>query len=172
MSGILPAVLTFTLGAEPDPSPDVTPEASRVSEGFPASAGDPDFGSDISLYPDLDETWTPIDGRRMLAEQILRRITTERGTLDFWPNDGIDIRDFLRDVITADTLFQNKQLLQNEIEKDERVFEAPVSMTYDQRHGDKLMISIGITTADDTFALVLSVSSLTVDALINSQPVS
>jgi hypothetical protein len=128
-----------------------------------------DTGTDVSLLSsELTGAWTIRGDDVVLAEQLLRRLTTDRGTLDFSPDDGIDIRDELRDDMDATDVFQTKQRIENELLKDERVEDVEVTATFLPGAGGEqptLQLAILVTRATGPFRLVLSVSDLTVELL-------
>jgi hypothetical protein len=124
-----------------------------------------DYGSDVAMEPDFDETWTLITGRRVMAERLVRRFTTPKGTLPFWPDDGFDVRDWLREEISRATLHELRQSLVNEGEKDEQLLSLDVSITFNPS-SETLSVTLSCVDADGPFTLVLNVSALTVDLLI------
>jgi hypothetical protein len=123
-----------------------------------------DTGTDVSLLAGLNGSWQVVGGDAIMAEQLLRRITTDRGSLDFSPNDGMDVRDSVRADMTSDDVFQAKQSVENELLKDERVDDATVVATYDPQQ-QALQLDLTITKATGSFSLVVSVTALTVDLL-------
>jgi hypothetical protein len=124
-----------------------------------------DFGTDVSVEPDFDETWTPISGPQVLAERLVRRLTTPRGTLPFWPDEGTDIREFVRDTIDQSVLFTLRQTLVNECEKDEQVSSADATASYNESTST-ITAAVSVDAGDGPFRLVLSISALSVDLLI------
>jgi hypothetical protein len=123
----------------------------------------PDFGSDIGCYPDLDPNLTLITGPRVLLEATYRRLTTARGTYDWDPEYGFDVQALLNEDFDATTLPLWQREIQAEVEKDERVLVADVTISPTQ--GDGYQIAVALTTADGVFALVLGVSQVTVQIL-------
>lgn len=123
-----------------------------------------DTGTDISVLASQNGSWPERGGSPMVAEQLLRRITTPRGTLDFSPNDGIDVRDLVRDDMDQSGVFQAQQMVENEILKDERVEEVTVHGSF-ATDTQALTLSISVQRSADTFKLVLAVTDVTVDVL-------
>ena len=123
-----------------------------------------DTGTDVSLLESLNGSWPVRGGDAMYAEQTIRRITSRRGQLDFSPNDGIDVRDELREDMTADDVFYARQRVENELLKDERTDDADVQATYDPA-AKRLELGLTLTKASGSFRLVVAVTALTVDLL-------
>lgn len=123
------------------------------------------YGSDISTYPDLDEACAPLTGRRVVAEAILRRLSTPRGGLAFYPDDGIDLRGYLSDGVDGDSIFALKAEIEAECEKDERVVAAEATLAYSPST-ESLTAEVVLELFDgEVFALTLAVTSLTVELL-------
>jgi hypothetical protein len=126
-----------------------------------------DFGLDVSTYPDLDLSFTPISGQRVLAEAVMRRLETDRGTLVYDLDYGIGIRSWLSRSVTSSQLEELRSQIELECMADERVAAADVKMTW-QREANALTISIALTPADGVtppFRLVLQVTAVTLDLL-------
>lgn len=155
--------------APPLPQTDDTLGALSLvySDGLLSALPQQDTGSDVSLIGGLNGNWPLQSGDAMLAEDVIRRLTTERGTLDFSPNDGIDVRDFLRDDMSDDDVFQAKQAIESEVLKDERFDDVDVKAAYDATAdgGPTLQLALAATKATGGFTLVLSVTQLTVSIL-------
>jgi phage baseplate assembly protein W len=123
-----------------------------------------DFGIDTSSFPDLDPSFSALTDQRVVAEALTRRLTTPRGALPFYPDYGTDVRGWLNESVTQARLSEWRRAVQRECEKDERVASADASLAYNQQ-SQTLSISVAGTTADGPFALVLSVTSVTVTLL-------
>lgn len=104
---------------------------------------DIDFGSDISTVPDLDPAFRPISGQQVLAQALMRRLSTPRGALPFNPDDGLDLNDWLHRGIDTTTLYRLKNAVKAECEKDERVYAVAVSLSPSARL-DALTIRIQV----------------------------
>lgn len=123
-----------------------------------------DFGADVSIFPDLDPGFTPLTGPRVVAQAIARRLSTPRGSLAFYPDYGIDVRDWVNETITRDRLAQFRRMIEAEIVRDERVLSGSASLAFNTQTSD-LQIAVTITTADGPFSLVLGVTAVTVSLL-------
>jgi phage baseplate assembly protein W len=123
-----------------------------------------DYGSDISTLPDLDETFSPISGRRAVAEAIARRLSTPRGALPFHPTYGLDLRQWLNARASDATAFALTANIEAECEADERVLRASAAVVFEPAT-TSMRIAINLELADGPFKLVLGVSQLDVQIL-------
>ena len=126
-----------------------------------------DFGIDVSTYPDLDLSFAPITGQRVLVEAVMRRLETDRGTLVFSPDYGIGIRSWLNESLTQRRLDELSALVIGECLADERIGTADVTTSWSQPT-ESLKLTIAISPADGVtppFQLVLAVTSVTIDLL-------
>lgn len=104
-----------------------------------------------------------------VAYSIVRRITTERGSLIDDPDYGIDIRDFLHLDMTPAQLNSIAAQVQYEVQLEPRVLSNAVTVSkVDYR---ELSIQIAFSTRDGEQALTLSVSEsgITVAKLRNGR---
>lgn len=123
-----------------------------------------DFGQDVAVFPDLDLTFAPLTGPRVVAEALARRLSTPRGTLPFSDNYGLDLRSWLNETIAPGRLGQLRRDLEAECLKDERVDSVASVAVLDAMQG-ALSIRLAITTAAGPFSLVLGVTAVTVAVL-------
>ena len=93
----------------------------------------PDYGRDLSTHytdpPDL--SFRQVTGKRAIAEAVARRWSTPRGQLVTDSDAGFDIQSLLLAAVDDTMLFTIAEALQNEAEKDERVGQCVVQVTYD-----------------------------------------
>lgn len=123
-----------------------------------------DFGTDISTFPDLDLTFTVISGPRVLGESIARRLSTPYGAFPWAPDYGLDVRQLLGAKFDPAGVDLWRARITAEVEKDERVTSAAVTLTLAP---DRLSASmaINIIAADEPFRFVLTVDQVTVQLL-------
>jgi hypothetical protein len=159
---VAPTGIVQPLGVTP--AAVTAPQSSLQFSGNLPPAPLVDFGTDVSAFPSLTANWSTSGGPRMAAERFLRRITTPRGLLDFSPNDGMDVRDWLRDDMDAAGLYELKASIEGEGEKDEELSAVDVAVTL-QRSTGTLTLDCSLTTAQGPFNLVVAVTSLSVDIL-------
>src|SRR5262245_60329956 len=122
-----------------------------------------DFGTDIRCLFDLDPLFGVVFARENLAQALVHRLTTPRGTLLDDPAYGIDTRAYVSESLTAARLYQLKVDLETELERDERIQTADTTLT--PLAGDRLRLSLVLSTKEGPFTLVLAVSALTVELL-------
>ncbi len=123
-----------------------------------------DFGSDVSTFPDLDPTFAIIDDRRVLAEAILRRLTTTREGLFYDPDYGLDVRAWLNESLLPKRLYLLQRQIEAECEKDERVLSADARLDLNpQSH--TLTVKLVVDTNEDTFKLTLGVDQVSASIL-------
>lgn len=122
------------------------------------------YGSDLvcafDIEPDARE-W-PGDAPELVVEAIIRRITTPRGALVDDGDYGIDVRGFLNSGIAAQDVPRLAGRIRGEIEKDDRVEFATVTVTWTD---PVLRIAIRVTPADPrlrAFRFTLAVTSAAV----------
>lgn len=123
-----------------------------------------DFGSDVSTFPDLDGTFELMTGRRVLAEALFRRLLTVAGGLPFHPDYGEDVRAFLSEAGTADSLFRLRSRAEAQCLLDERVAAAVATARYDQPE-ETLTLTIDVQSEAGPFALTVGVTALTTTLL-------
>lgn len=127
-----------------------------------------DYGSDVSTFPDLDPTFTPISGRRAIAEAVARGLVMPHGQLlaiGDRPDCGYDLRSQLSARMTPDKEQRIKTAVEAEALRDERVLAVTVSATYDAA-ARTLRVQLFLETSIGPFAMVLAVGEVTADLLV------
>ncbi len=122
-----------------------------------------DFGTDLSCLSDLNPRCGVVSGRRLLAEAIVRRITTPRGRLINDPNYGFDVTGYINDDIRPSDIAALQSGVSAECLKDERVNAATVSASLSAQ--GTLTMTISLDDGDGPFSLTVAVSAITVDIL-------
>lgn len=127
------------------------------------------WGSDLSCSTDLTETMEEVGGltTRVLAEAIVRRLTTPRGTLPDvrgvdlrdW-NYGLDLPSYLNRGVTTRDLVNLASNIRAELTKDERIDRVVAKVTPSPT-GSSLSVELAVTPRDplEAFTLVLAVTS-------------
>jgi len=121
------------------------------------------LGSDVAGVFDVDATLSVATGLQALAESILRRVTTPRGSLIDAPTYGIDIRSFIGEAVTASRV---EQELSEQVEEEEEVLSHHVTVTVDQRTST-MSIAIKAVASEGPFELTVEASELTLRAFFN-----
>lgn len=125
---------------------------------------DENLGVGLAVVSGLPKRWTFASGKTNLANSIARRLQTERGTLAYAPDEGLDVRDLLSEGVTQANLVTWQAAITRECEKDERVEGADVTITPNDT-GDEATIEIALESTEGDVTLVLSVDKLTVTLL-------
>jgi hypothetical protein len=130
-----------------------------------------DFGKDLRVTflssgaGDLTPGMLEQTGRGVLAQRLLCRQTTGRGTVIDCPNDCFDIRDWLSAGFTQNQISQLRGTIINELKQDVGVLLVEVQATYDAA-AKALTVVEKVTSSDGPFTLTLKITDLTVEALI------
>ena len=95
-----------------------------------------------------------VRGREACAQRLMRRITTPKGKLTFWPNDGIDVRDYLLSKAPASAI---AQAVASECRKDEQVDEIAVNPWFSE-DGRTLNIDFLVTDNEGPWKFTLEIS--------------
>ena len=124
--------------------------------GTPASAMSmlPEYGTDVSTYPDLDDTFAPLSGIRVIAQAMARSLEDAQY--------GVDLRQWLNESLDAADVFHLQQTIESQCLRDERVQD--ISVVVAQPTLYELRIAIDIEPSQQgPFRLTLKVSTLTVE---------
>lgn len=139
-----------------------------------------DYGTDISVtwrtetleFPDgsvrtqqawdADENFSEVSGRDLLAEALLRRLVTTRGTLLGCPDYGTDVRDWINDDLDNARVAQLSAAISAELSKDERVRTATATSTF---ANDVLTSTITIVDAAGPFKLTVAIDQVSLKLL-------
>ncbi|MBN8609644.1 MAG: hypothetical protein J0L92_03620 [Deltaproteobacteria bacterium] len=125
------------------------------------------WGSDLSCGEDLTEGMDEVTGQRLLAEAVIRRLTTPRGSLpdvrslDLRDrNYGLDLASYLNRGVTALEVRALATNVRSEVSKDDRLANVSVTVTPSPT-GSSLAVELRITPRDSRlgpFSLVLAVT--------------
>jgi hypothetical protein len=123
------------------------------------------YGTDISAIPDL--SFNLKTGSAVVVEALARRLTTQRGSLFYALDYGIDVRDLQLAKIDSQILFQWKTNIEHECRRDDRVDDVIAHLTFDASTGI-LVLEIEVALLDGetvNFKLTVDASSVTLDLL-------
>jgi hypothetical protein len=116
----------------------------------------PDFGSDVSTYPDLDDTFAPLSSIAVIAQAIARSLEDAQY--------GVDLRQWLNESLESADVFPLQQTIESQCLRDERVQDVSVVVTQPTLY--ELRIAIDIEPSQQgPFRLTLKVTALTVELL-------
>lgn len=122
------------------------------------------YGTDIMLGDDLSDGLVLVSGRKLLVQDILHRLQTPRGGLIDDPSYGMDVRSWVNETMTPARLFALGSAVGNEASRDDRVFSASSSATFDAAT-KKLSLSLTVEDAAGPFTFTVGVTALTVEFL-------
>lgn len=124
-----------------------------------------DYGTDVSTFPVTDMTGRTIEGKRAVAECILRRYTTPNGSLRYDPDFGRDTREMLNEDLDEGDLATEAHALAREAEKDERVSRATVVLTLDAVASKLTVRVFGELLGGVAFDFVLGIDAVSAEIL-------
>lgn len=123
-----------------------------------------DLGVDISVLPDLDPSFALQKGPRVLAEALVRRLITARGTLLSDASYGKDIRAFLGAAFDKGGLTRLKKAMEAEMARDERVNDVSVDLSYNSAT-QTVSAQVAVSSGAGPFSLTLSITDVEVALL-------
>jgi hypothetical protein len=133
------------------------------------------YGTDLFLVinsngtMDVDPTMRETSGFQVLAQSLVMRQFTPTGSLIGAPDECVDIRSWLSKGMTLSQVQQLGAVVQAQLLRDPRVKAAQVSGTFNTSTST-LTLTENITGSQGPFTLTISVSQLTVSALLNGVP--
>lgn len=143
---------------------------------LPIAAVQPPLGVGLSargvVLPDV------VSGRPLLAEAIVRRLSTSRGTLPDTAipttvgNYGLDILDYVYADMTTEGAGMLAALIDAQISQEERVVSSSTTVVLVGAPLSTLLISINLVDGAGPFKLTLSIDVLNADLTVLSSPTS
>lgn len=100
-----------------------------------------------------------VTGGVILGEAAYRRLTTQRGTLEYDPNYGFSLAGWLNKRMTPDELAEAPSLIRAELLKDERLERVDITITQPTPSSASVAIQ-GWGSGATSFALVLEVADV------------
>jgi hypothetical protein len=158
------------VAALPAPTPPRPESTLRYVQSTSGSGADAEAGQNVSVFPVLNSSLRLSSRSLVLAEAILKRWTTRRGSLPFHADFGVDIRQWLNAALDTATLYQIKASLEREAEKDERVFAIVVTPSYSATT-ETLRIDAEVASAEEVFRFSTVISKLGVVQLLEDDNV-
>jgi hypothetical protein len=132
------------------------------------------YGSCLATLPnaqgvlDLTPDMRMATGRDVLAQSLIRRQTTPRGSVLVSPNDCLDIRQLLSSGMTLAALQALSSVIRSELLRDRRVNAATVTITFNPQT-NVTTIAEQIQSSTGPFTLTLTLSAGTIAAVIAGQ---
>lgn len=141
-------------------------EVSRVARVTQPPTQPLGWGRDLSCGTDLTTHMAEVSGITLLAEAMIRRLTTRRGSLpdanaprlrDL--NYGLDLASYLNRGVTSLELRTLASKVRSEVLKDDRIATVSVTVTPSPT-GDRLAVDLRATPrgSNESFRLVLAVT--------------
>ena len=136
-------------------------DLATLERAVPAPSSDLGYGVDLSCVSDITEDLAEVDpfSRQAIAEAVISRLTTARGSLPDDPDYGIDLRSYCNRGVTAAELRNLSGSCRSEILKDDRVEDATVGVIV---AGPALSVGVRLTPANpavEPFSLTFVVTS-------------
>lgn len=122
-----------------------------------------DYGTEVSCVYDIDPAGRMVSGFTVVAESIVRRLTTPRGRLIGYPDYGFDLTQYVNADMSPRDIAGVRAGIQAECEKDERVERAIATADIDAN--GVLIVTIKIDLSEESFTLVVSASDAAVAIL-------
>lgn len=122
------------------------------------------LGVDIACFPDLDPELRLINGRAVLAQDLLHRFETPAGGLWYEPSYGYDLRALLLRAIDEADARKIEAAIAAQARLDERVFDIDVTVLFN-RAMHTLKVTMGVETEEGPFELVLGIDAVSATIL-------
>jgi len=122
------------------------------------------LGTDFSGGSELDWSLSEASGRLALGQCIVRRLSTESGSLRDFPEYGYDLTQLIGSAVADVAVIEEKVLEQ--CYQEEEVLFAEVKVTIIKP--TTISIKVILQDADGPFQLTIDVSDLNVSAIIPS----
>jgi len=121
------------------------------------------YGSDVSCAYDVDPGVAELDGSLtlVLAQAIVRRLDTPRGSLPDDPGYGISLRSMVNKGVDAAEVAAMAGVIRGEVSKDDRVDTVTVTVT-PSTVGDSITVTLIVRPVDQSlggFSMTLAVTS-------------
>ena len=128
-----------------------------------------DYGSDIALgVGSAPRNWGLVSDALNVLNALARRYRTTRGTLFYDLEYGYALTDLVGSDLSDAQIDQAENDIAAEAEKDARILSADADVV--PNSNGTFLVTVTVTLKEGTFALVLSVSALTVEVVRIDQP--
>ncbi len=131
----------------------------------------PNYGTDLSVTPnangilDIQPTLQYATGINVLVQSLICRQMCVRGTVIDAPNEGMDLRTYIRQGLTQEKLADLPSVVQKELLRDQRVKAVTVSGNYNTAENSLTLNEVITPVTGSPFSLTLAVSAVTVTLL-------
>ena len=120
---------------------------------------------------DLDAGGAEVGGVVAVVQRVVRRLTMTRGSCAGQPNDGLDVRAWLRSGVLTATTGQIQAAIQSELAREAAISAIAVGVAWVAATG-ALTLTIGFAVAGTAQALTFVLTSTTMAVLVNGLPAS
>jgi hypothetical protein len=142
----------------------VAPVTSTSATAIPVG-GSTVVPVDFSCIEDIDSSLSVIsDANEILAQSVVRRLTTERGSLFYDLNYGFDVRGFFNAALSASEAATLERAIADECEKDERIVSATAQVRFSSATRE-MVIKLELESVYGTTPLTLTVDRVSVTIL-------
>ncbi len=124
----------------------------------------PNANGQIDLTPDFQVA----TGIQVLAQSLIRRQTTPRGSVITSPNDCIDVRQFLSKGVSSQQTAALAQSIRAELLRDQRVLACSVNITLNTATG-AMVIAETVQSSVGPFTLTLTLTAGSISAIVQGQ---
>lgn len=119
-----------------------------------------DFGSDVSVLPELDAGFAPMTGAQVLGQALFKRLTTPNGSLPFHPEYGEALQLWLNADLTSADLHRIGAAVETQCGLDERVDSVSAAVDFNPS-SMRLRVRIFVVPVTGArLALTVSISQL------------
>lgn len=144
--------------------PRVTSTPAEIAAAKRAIAdGNRDVAATVDVFHDGDflPEMPEVVGVVALAQRLARRIQTPRGFFPWWPNEGLDISEFL---LSRTPTWQIANQVKEEIKRDEQVSDAHVKATL-STDGSEVRVEIFVVSEIGPFAFTMTATEASAQLL-------
>ncbi len=121
-----------------------------ISQGDRSAAATVDLFHDGDLVPSCPDVAGPV----ALAQRLARRLRTSKGFFPWWPNEGLNISDYLP---SRAPTWQVENQIKEEVKRDQAVVDAVVVATL-STDGRELGVEAFVTSVFGPLELTMSAS--------------
>lgn len=123
-----------------------------------------DYGTDFAGITDIDPALTVVSGAQGLAEQILRRLTSQRGSMMADPIYGYDLRAL---VGSSASVTEVERGIAEQLDEEEGVEDYRIDIAFDHIT-ETLTVDIYVVASEGPFALTETIGGLTASIILGS----
>jgi hypothetical protein len=134
------------------------------------------YGSDLAVEfqangsADIDPTCREVSGLGVLVQSVIMRQTTPLGSVIGAPEDCMDLRQLISQGLNPSQVQQIGPAIRQQLLRDQRVIGAVVSASYNLATATLTIAEKIQPSAGPTFTLTIAVSKVTLQLLLNGQP--